>query len=68
MQELKAAGLLDSVDVALDKLGGIPTPGENEDDDGQIDLEEAIADSEREATGHRDDIDNELAEGEADLN
>ena len=47
VQELKAAGLLDSVDVALDKLGGIPTPGEPEDEDGQIDLEEAIADSER---------------------
>ncbi len=47
VQELKAAGLLDSVDTALDKLGGIPTPGEPEDDD-QIDLEEAIADSERE--------------------
>ena len=48
VQELKAAGLLDSVDVALDKLGGIPTPGDNDEDDGQIDLEEAIADSERE--------------------
>lgn len=68
VQELKAAGLLDSVDVALDKLGGIPTPGENDEDDGQIDLEEAIADSEREATVHRDDVDNELAEDEADLN
>ncbi len=67
VQELKAAGLLDSVDVALDKLGGIPTPGENEDDDGQIDLEEAIADSEREATVDRNDIDSEPAEDEADL-
>ena len=68
VQELKAAGLLDSVDVALDKLGGIPTPGENEEDDGQIDLEEAIADSEREATAHREDVDNEPAAEEADLN
>lgn len=47
LQELKAAGLLDSVDAALDKLGGIPSPGDAEEDDGQIDLEEAIADSER---------------------
>lgn len=45
LQELKAAGLLDSVDVALDKLGGMPGPGGDEDDD-QIDLEDAIADSE----------------------
>ncbi|MEX0299408.1 MAG: SMC-Scp complex subunit ScpB [Kordiimonas sp.] len=53
LQELKAAGLLDSVDTALDKLGGMPDPGESveeEEDDGQIDLEEAIAASERRAT------------------
>ncbi|MBL4638984.1 MAG: hypothetical protein JKY57_00480, partial [Kordiimonadaceae bacterium] len=52
-QELKAAGLLDSVNVALDKMGGIPMPGEPvEDDEGdaQIDLEEAIAESERNTT------------------
>lgn len=50
LQELKAAGLLDSVDTALDKMGGMPAPGEPvEDDDGQIDLEEAIAESERKA-------------------
>jgi segregation and condensation protein B len=48
LQELKAAGLLDSVDTALDKMGGMPAPGESsEEDDGQIDLEEAIAHSER---------------------
>lgn len=51
LQELRAAGLLDSVDVALDKLGGMPEPGEPmQEDDGQIDLEEAIAASERKVT------------------
>ncbi len=51
LQELRAAGLLDSVDVALDKLGGMPEPGESmQEDDGQIDLEEAIAASERKVT------------------
>ncbi len=50
VKELKAAGLLDSVDVALDKMTDIPQPGESyEEDDNQIDLEEAIAQSEREA-------------------
>lgn len=52
VQELKAAGLLDSVDRALDKLGGIPTPSSDDDvdeDENQIDLEEAIAQSERDA-------------------
>jgi segregation and condensation protein B len=54
LQELKAAGLLDSVDTALDKMGGMPAPGESsEEDDGQIDLEEAIADSERETSNAR---------------
>lgn len=54
LQELKAAGLLDSVDVALDKMGGMPAPGETpEEDDGQIDLEDAIAHSEREASNAR---------------
>ena len=44
VQELKAAGLLDSVDVALDKLGGMPDPAKSlEEAEGQIDLEEAIA-------------------------
>lgn len=71
VQELKAAGLLDSVDTALDKLGGIPTPGEPEDDD-QIDLEEAIADSERqEAAPHNvddgEDIDEMPNENLADI-
>ena len=53
LQELKAAGLLDSVNVALDKMGGMPMPGEpvdDDDDDAQIDLEEAIAESERNTT------------------
>ncbi len=50
VQELKAAGLLDSVDVALDKLGGMPDPAKAiAEAEGQIDLEEAIARSEREA-------------------
>ena len=43
IQELKAAGLLDSVDVALDKLGGMPTMAGEDDDESQIDLEDAIA-------------------------
>jgi segregation and condensation protein B len=47
LQELKAAGLLDSVDVALDKMGGMPSPADHEDNDDQIDLEEAIANSEK---------------------
>lgn len=69
LQELKAAGLLDSVDTALDKMGGMPAPGESsEEDDGQIDLEEAIADSEREASQARDeespgDDTDDIAEG-----
>ncbi|MFC3051306.1 SMC-Scp complex subunit ScpB [Kordiimonas pumila] len=50
LHELKAAGLLDSVDIALDKLGGMPQPADHEEqDDGQIDIEEAIARSERDA-------------------
>lgn len=47
VQELKAAGLLDSVDVALDKLGGMPTGSGGDGDEEQIDLEEAIAESEK---------------------
>jgi len=47
LQELKAAGLLDSVDAALNKMGGMPLPAGQEDDD-QIDLEDAIADSDAE--------------------
>lgn len=43
LQELKAAGLLDSVDVALDKLGGMPSAGDDDEDENQIDLEDAIA-------------------------
>ena len=52
VQELKAAGLLDSVDVALDKMGRMPDPARAvREADAQIDLEEAIARSEREAAG-----------------
>ncbi|MFC4346929.1 SMC-Scp complex subunit ScpB [Kordiimonas lipolytica] len=48
VQELKAAGLLDSVDVALEKMGGMPNPAKAvEEAEGQIDLEEAIAAKER---------------------
>ena len=54
LQELKAAGLLDSVDVALDKMGGVPMP-EEEEDDGQMDLEDAIAESEQLGRGERED-------------
>ena len=49
LQELKAAGLLDSVDMALNKMGGMPLFGEVEDN-GQIDLEDAIADSVQDET------------------
>ncbi|WP_262696366.1 SMC-Scp complex subunit ScpB [Kordiimonas aquimaris] len=55
VQELKAAGLLDSVDVALDKMGGMPeVDGDN--DDGQIDLEEAIAASEQETIASQNTV------------
>ncbi|SDD55868.1 SMC-Scp complex subunit ScpB [Kordiimonas lacus] len=48
VQELKAAGLLDSVDMALEKMGGMPDPSKSlEEAEGQIDLEEAIAAKER---------------------
>ncbi|MBL4791229.1 MAG: SMC-Scp complex subunit ScpB [Kordiimonadaceae bacterium] len=60
LQELKAAGLLDSVDTALDKLGGIAGDEEDEDD-GQIDLEEAIALSEQDEL---DESENEVGEQE----
>jgi segregation and condensation protein B len=54
LQELKAAGLLDSVDSALDKMGGVPDPAKAlAEADGQIDLEEAIAASEKKAAGER---------------
>jgi len=52
LQELKAAGLLDSVDIALDKMGGMPSPGAADDNDDQIDLEDAIAERERDASIH----------------
>jgi len=59
LQELKAAGLLDSVDTALDKLGGVGGVEEDEDD-GQIDLEAAIALSEQEELdGNENDADEE---------
>jgi segregation and condensation protein B len=48
IKELKASGLLDSVDVALDKME-LSVKAEADDDSDQIDLEEAIAKSEREA-------------------
>lgn len=48
LKELKASGLLDSVDVALDKME-MSFKSEAEEDSNQIDLEEAIARSEREA-------------------
>ena len=47
IQELKAAGLLDSVETALNKLGGMPLPGGEDDESDQIDLEEAIAENEQ---------------------
>jgi len=57
VQELKAAGLLDSVDTALDKMGGMPMPGQSpEEDDGQIDLEDAIAHSERAASDRHESV------------
>ncbi len=56
VQELKAAGLLDSVDVALDKMGGMPDPAKAvAEAEGQIDLEEAIAASEQESVASRRD-------------
>ncbi len=48
IKELKASGLLDSVDVALDKME-LSVKSEADDDGDQIDLEDAIARSEREA-------------------
>lgn len=44
LAELKAAGLLDSVDQAIDKIGWQPSTEAEEDDD-QIDIEDAIAES-----------------------
>ena len=40
--ELKAAGLLDSVDEAIDKIGWTPSV-EQEEDDGQIDLTHSVS-------------------------
>lgn len=57
LQELKAAGLLDSVDVALDKLGGMPTAAGGDEDDGQIDLEDAIADFDKDGEPELDNDD-----------
>jgi segregation and condensation protein B len=48
IKELKASGLLDSVDVALDKME-LSVKSEADDDGDQIDLEDAIARSERKA-------------------
>jgi len=44
LAELKAAGLLDSVDQAIDKIGWQPS-AETEDEDDQIDIEDAISES-----------------------
>ncbi|UTW56921.1 SMC-Scp complex subunit ScpB [Kordiimonas sp. SCSIO 12610] len=48
VKELKASGLLDSVDVALDKME-MTFKSDTDENSDQIDLEEAIALSEREA-------------------
>jgi len=51
IQELKAAGLLDSVDNAFDKIGGMPMPGgDAEEVEDQMDLEDAIAIAEKETS------------------
>ncbi len=63
LQELKAAGLLDSVDVALDKLGGMPTTSGEDEDENQIDLEDAIAEFDDDAD---DDDENDGVEAELD--
>ena len=57
LQELKAAGLLDSVDVALDKLGGMPSANAEDDDEDQIDLEDAIAEFDDASDDGADDED-----------
>lgn len=58
LQELKAAGLLDSVDTALDKMGGMPVAADDDEaDDDQIDLEDAIAESEKLRGSAEDDDD-----------
>lgn len=59
LQELKAAGLLDSVDVALDKLGGMPSADGGDEDENQIDLEDAIAEAESSADEEDDLIDDD---------
>lgn len=65
LQELKAAGLLDSVDVALDKLGGMPGASGDDVDDDQIDLEEAIAESEKMGASAEADDDVEIYDEES---
>lgn len=47
LQELKAAGLLDRIDVALDKIGGTSHKDDMDEDDLQIDLEDAIAEADK---------------------
>ncbi len=59
LQELKAAGLLDSVDIALDKMGGMPT-AQAQEDDLQMDLEEAIAETEQSAADARNQVVGEI--------
>ena len=49
LEDLKAAGLLDSVDDALDALGRFGGPDDTDEDDAQIDLEDAIEQSARAA-------------------
>jgi len=68
VQELKAAGLLDSVDVALEKLGGMPSAGGDEDgDEDQIDLEDAIAEFDDASDADRCNDDEVRHEDEAEL-
>lgn len=67
VQELKAAGLLDSVDMALEKMGGMPDPAKAvAEAEGQIDLEEAIAASEKKAAAKKTTIVNDAAAADAD--
>lgn len=68
LQELKAAGLLDSVDVALDKLGGMPSAGGSEEtDEDQIDLEDAIAEIDDASDTDRNDGDEGKHEDKAEI-
>jgi len=61
VQELKAAGLLDSVETALNKMGGMPLPGGEDADDDQIDLEDAIAENEQDDISEQGEQSNDSA-------